>query len=101
MSGLSKNDAKPLQPSAASTLRQVVRVSLGGTRLRVRFSNAFGAKPLTILAAHVAASAGGAAIEAEGGKPLTFGGRNSVTIPQGAPMVSDPVDFDLAPRGIG
>ncbi len=87
----------PAPGLADATLRQVVRVSLGGRRLRVRFSNAFGAKPLTILSAQVATAAGGAAIRAESREPLTFGGRSSVTIPQGAPTVSDPVDFDLAP----
>jgi lysophospholipase L1-like esterase len=88
----------PPEPGLAdSTLRQVVHVSLGGKRLRVRFSNAFGTKPLTILSAHVAAPAGGAAIRPGGGKPLTFGGRTSVTIPTGAPIISDPIDFDLAP----
>jgi lysophospholipase L1-like esterase len=87
----------PAPGLADATLRQVVHVSLGGRRLRVRFSNAFGAKPLTILSAHVATPAGGAAIRAESRKPLAFGGQPSVTIPQGAPMVSDPVDFDLAP----
>ena len=50
----------PPEPGLAdATLRQIVHVSLGGKRLRVRFSNAFGAKPLTILSAHVATSAGG------------------------------------------
>jgi lysophospholipase L1-like esterase len=87
----------PTPGLADATLRQVVHVSLGGSRLRVRFSNAFGAKPLTILAAEVATPAGGAAIRAESRKPLAFGGRSSVTIPRGAPMVSDPVQFDLAP----
>jgi lysophospholipase L1-like esterase len=88
----------PPEPGLAdSTLRQVVHVSLGGKRLRVRFSNAFGTKSLTIHSAHMAASAGGGAVKSEGAKPLTFGGRASVTIPAGAPMVSDPVDFDLAP----
>ncbi|HWE35922.1 MAG TPA: GDSL-type esterase/lipase family protein [Isosphaeraceae bacterium] len=87
----------PAPGLADATLRQVVHVSLGGSRLRVRFSNAFGAKPLTILSASVATPTGGAAIRAESRKPLTFGGRPSVTIPRGAPMVSDPVDFDLAP----
>ena len=49
----------PPEPGLAdATLRQVVHVSLGGKRLRVRFANAFGTKPLTILAAHVAAYAG-------------------------------------------
>jgi lysophospholipase L1-like esterase len=87
----------PPEPGLAdATLRQVVHVSVGGKRLRLRFSNAFGVKPLTILSAHVAASAGGAAIKPEGSRELTFGRRTSVTIPPGAPMVSDPVDFDLA-----
>src|SRR6516162_3596137 len=49
----------PPEPGLAdATLRQVVHVSLGGKRLRLRFSNAFGAKPLTILAARLTASAG-------------------------------------------
>ena len=88
----------PPEPELSdATLRQVVHVSLGGKRLRVRFSNAFGTKPLTILAAHVAAYAGDGAIKAEGAKPLTFGGRASVTIPVGAPMVSDAVEFELTP----
>jgi lysophospholipase L1-like esterase len=86
----------PAPGLADATLRQVVHVSLGGKRLRVRFSNAFGTKPLKIHSAHLARSAGGSAIKTEGGKPLTFGGRPSVTIPTGAPMLSDPVDFDLA-----
>ncbi len=88
----------PPEPGLAdSTLRQVVHASLGGRRLRVRFSNAFGTKPLTLLSAHVASSAGGGTIKPEGDQALTFGGRSSVTIPAGAPMVSDPVEFDLAP----
>ena len=36
------------------TLRQIVRTSLGGARVRVVLSNAFGTAPLTIGAAHVA-----------------------------------------------
>src|SRR3954466_6360174 len=57
----------PPEPGLAdATLRQVVHVSLGGKRLRVRFSNAFGGRPLAILTAHVAVSAGGGAIRPRG-----------------------------------
>src|SRR3954451_19073983 len=64
----------PPEPGLAdSTLRQVVHVSLGGERVRGRFFNAFGTKPLAILSAHVARSAGGSAIDRQGGKLLTFG----------------------------
>jgi lysophospholipase L1-like esterase len=88
----------PPEPGLAdATLRQVVRASLGGKRLRVRFSNAFGAKPLMILSAHVAAPVDAGAIRPESDKMLSFGGRATVTIPIGAPIVSDPIDVDLAP----
>lgn len=91
------NNMPPAPGLADATLRQVVHVSLGGRRMRVRFSNAFGTRPLAIIAAEVATPAGGAAIRAESRRPLTFGGQTSVTIPRGAPMVSDPLDFDLPP----
>ncbi|WP_244487685.1 MULTISPECIES: SGNH/GDSL hydrolase family protein [unclassified Aureimonas] len=77
------------------TLRQVARVSLGGRQVRVRFSNLYGTQPLHIGAAHVAISAGGAAINAGSDRVLTFGGKPSITIPPGAPAVSDPVDLDV------
>lgn len=79
-----------------ATLRQIVHVSLGGKRIRVRFSNAFGLKPLKILAARVAASNRGSQIEPETDKPLMFGDRVSIVIPPGAMMISDPLDFNLA-----
>ena len=41
-----------------ATLRQVLRVSLGGERLRVRFSNVFGTEPLVIGGASIALSGG-------------------------------------------
>src|SRR5207249_7069971 len=39
------------------TLRQVIHVSLGGSRWRLRFSNEFGDGPLVIASAHVARTA--------------------------------------------
>jgi lysophospholipase L1-like esterase len=78
-----------------TTLRQVVHVSIGGSRLRVRFSNAFGRTALTLRAARVARSAGKDAIQPASDRPLTFQGRASITIPEGALVVSDPVDVDL------
>lgn len=82
---------------ADTTLRQIVHVSIGGRTLRVKLSNAFGRTALTLRSARVARAAGGGAIHAASDRALTFGGRPSVTIPEGALIVSDPVDFDLAP----
>lgn len=87
----------PAPGLADTTLRQVVHVSLGGKRIRVRLSNEFGKRSLNIISARVGVSAGEGAVREHSDKPLTFSGEASVTIPAGAPWLSDPLDFDLAP----
>jgi lysophospholipase L1-like esterase len=84
-----------------STLRQTLHVSVGGKRMRIRFSNAFGDTALTITSVHVALPVGGAAgvsaIRPGSDRVLTFQERASVTIPAGAQVVSDGLSFELAP----
>ncbi len=80
-----------------NTLRQVVHVTLGGSKLRVQFSNAYGNGPVTINAAHIAASKGGSAIDAATDKALTFKGATSVTIKAGDTVYSDAIDFNVKP----
>jgi CubicO group peptidase (beta-lactamase class C family)/lysophospholipase L1-like esterase len=88
----------PPEPGlAGNTLRQVAHVSIGGELLRVRFSNAFGSSPVTIVSAHIAASAGGSAIQPETDKALTFHGDSAATIAPGQSVFSDPCAFKLAP----
>ena len=87
----------PAPGLSGSTLRQVVHVSIGGTRLRVRFSNAFGNGPVTIAAAAVAAPGEHDAIIPDSRRALSFGGAPTVTIAPGEQAVSDPVDFALRP----
>lgn len=80
----------PSPPRATNqTLRQIVRVSIGGTQVRVALTNRFGTKPLRIGAAHVARRAKDSALDGSGA-PLTFGGRPSVTIEAGSQVLSDP-----------
>jgi len=74
------------------TLRQIVHISMGGEQVRLRLST-FGASGLVVGNAHIAISAGGAAIVPGSDRPLTFGGKPSVMIPPGAPVVSDPVEL--------
>jgi lysophospholipase L1-like esterase len=93
----SGEQAAPAAGFPDTTLRQVVRVSIGGARLRVRFSNAFGATPLTLGKAHVALPAGAGAIRKDTDRALAFRGERSVTIPPGASMLSDPLEYPLAP----
>ncbi|HSL70509.1 MAG TPA: hypothetical protein VK864_09720, partial [Longimicrobiales bacterium] len=81
------------------TIRQIVRVSIGGKRVRVRLSNAFGADRLVIGAVHVALRGTGAAIAPGSDRILTFGGSTSTTIPPGALAVSDPVNLQVPDLG--
>ena len=81
-----------------ATLRQIVHLSVGGTQLRVRVSNAFGTQPLHLTAVHVArpVSIADAATDAASDTAVTFGGAADVTIPAGAEYVSDAVTFSAA-----
>ncbi|GAA1304037.1 SGNH/GDSL hydrolase family protein [Saccharothrix xinjiangensis] len=87
---------------ANATLRQTVRVSVGGDRLRLRFSNAFGGAPLPITAVTVAhprgGRAGAAAIEPGSARTATFHGKTSAVVQRGAQVVSDPIPFPLGPQ---
>ncbi len=78
------------------TLRQVVRVSLGGNEVRVRLSNAFGLQKLMVGAAHVGLRASDACIQPGSGRALTFGGRPAVAVPAGAVVLSDSVNLEVA-----
>ncbi|MES2347987.1 MAG: SGNH/GDSL hydrolase family protein [Pseudomonadota bacterium] len=81
-----------------ASLRQVVRLSLGGSRLRVRISNAYGSAPLVVEGASIAlAQPGKADIDATTLRPLTFDGRGTVMIPAGAEYYSDAVDMTVKP----
>ncbi|WBO67960.1 SGNH/GDSL hydrolase family protein [Streptomyces camelliae] len=82
-----------------TTLRQTVRVTAGGHRIRLRFSNAYGDTPLPLTAVTVALPQGGKAgvsgVEPGSLRRVTFAGRDATTVPVGAQVVSDDLDFDL------
>jgi lysophospholipase L1-like esterase len=82
---------------SSRTIRQIVHLSIGGSKVRVRLSNEFGAKPVLIGTASIAIPAGTSDVVSASLRPLTFGGSKSVIIPPGAPVVSDPVEFNVAP----
>ncbi|MDC2947725.1 SGNH/GDSL hydrolase family protein [Streptomyces heilongjiangensis] len=77
--------------------RLVVRTSAGGTDLRVRLSNAFGDRPLTLGRVHAGLRKEGAALVPGSNRPLRFGGKQSVTVPAGATVLSDPLPGRLPP----
>jgi lysophospholipase L1-like esterase len=79
------------------TMRMVIHTSLGGRRVRVQFSVAIGASPLTIGSAHIAIHAKESAIVPASDRVLTFSGKPDCTIQPGVLMFSDPVDLEVAP----
>jgi lysophospholipase L1-like esterase len=90
----------PILPSLNNqTVRMIVRTSIGARRVRVRLSNAFSGSSVTIGAASIARSSGGAKIDtsAPSIRALTFGGQRSLTIYAGQVSISDPVDMTVAP----
>ena len=78
-----------------TTLRQTVHISLGGTPVRVVFTNELGTEPLTIGGANLAVPFAPGVINPKAAYPLTFNGHSSFTIPPGAVAVSDDVALNI------
>ena len=76
-----------------ATLRQLVRLTLGGREIRIRVSNVFGKAPLAVTGVHVARALDPASprIDAATDRRVTFSGVPGVTIPAGAEYISDSI----------
>ncbi len=95
-------DAEPPYPGLpGNTYRQIVRCSVGGSLIRITFSNICGEADLEIKGVHVAEAVNGntSEIRPDTDRVLTFDGKESVTIHAGDTVTSDPVDIELAPLG--
>jgi len=77
------------------TLRLIVHISTGGTRVRVKISNTFGDQPLVIGSAHLARRTDVANIDPNSDRTLRFEGKSSTTVAAGSTVVSDPVAAEV------
>ena len=77
------------------TLRLIVHTSVGGSSLRLRLSNLHGDHDIEIANTAVALHAEGGSIRAGSSNSVSFGGQDSVTIPPGAVVFSDPLAFTV------
>lgn len=77
----------------------MVRASIGGRRLRVKLSNAFGSAPLAVGAAHIALRSKDSEIVAGSDRALSFSGKPGCTIGPGMVMLSEPVDLSVPAGG--
>jgi lysophospholipase L1-like esterase len=79
------------------TERAIIHTSIGGSQVRVRLSNAFGAAAVTFDEVDVAVRATGAGVVAGSSRRLRFRAQPAVTVPTGREIVSDPVRFTVKP----
>jgi lysophospholipase L1-like esterase len=92
-------NALPADDLTDATVRQVFHLSIGGAALRVHLSNAFGTEALHIRSVHIArpTSPASSSIDAASDRPLTFAGQPEAMIPPGAELISDPIEYSVAP----
>lgn len=79
------------------TVRMIVRTSIGGQRLRVRLSNAFGSAPVVVGTAHLAIRAKDSSIVPGSDRRLTFHGKPGCSIGPGVVLLSDTVELNVPP----
>src|SRR5690242_4976653 len=77
------NNMPPAPGLTNNTLRQVVCVSIGGKKLRMRFSNEFSKSPVTMKVVQIAVSKGGSDIDEATTKQLKFNGKDEITMEPG------------------
>ncbi len=88
----------PAPGLTGSSLRQIVRVSVGGNKIRLRFTNEFSKGSVTMKSVQIAVSTGGNTIDVKTNKKLKFDGKSEVTMSPGSAIISDPISFKLKPR---
>jgi lysophospholipase L1-like esterase len=91
----SPNPGEPLLSIDNQTVRERVRVSIGGSEIQLRFSNEFGSSPLVIGSATVAIPFDASSVKQESIHSVTFGGHNSIAMSSGAPVLSDQIMFPV------
>ncbi|MFF0492565.1 GDSL-type esterase/lipase family protein [Nocardia sp. NPDC004068] len=82
--------------------RMLVHTTIGGTVARIRFGNAFGTAPMILSDVHAAVPVGArpvAALQPETIVPVHFSGGNSIAVPPGGDIYSDPVPVPVPADG--
>jgi len=87
----------PARGARDQTLRLIVRPDLWGTRFRLRFSNAFGTRPVILGDVHLGVQLSGAALVPGTNRAVTFGGHTRISVPAGGAAITDAVELPIAP----
>ena len=79
------------------SVRQVVKVSIGGDMIRLKLSNIYSTEPVVIRSIYIAHAKDSFAIAPKSAKYLKFGNQYKVTIPAGKSITSDALPYNLKP----
>jgi lysophospholipase L1-like esterase len=85
----------PAEGAVDQSFRLIVKPDLWGARFRIRLANTFGTQPVTFDAIYVGVSSSAGNIVKGTNRPVSFGGRPTVTIAPGASSYSDGVELTL------
>jgi lysophospholipase L1-like esterase len=91
------NNMPPAPGLSENTLRQIIRVSIGGKRMRLRFSNIFSDQQTVLKSVSVANVVNAPIVDAKTQKELRFNGKPDITIDPEQEVFSDAFDFELQP----
>jgi len=91
------NNMPPAPGLSENTLRQIIRVSIGGKRMRLRFSNIFSDQSTVLKSVSVANVVNAPIVDAKTQKELRFNGKPEITINPEQEVFSDAFDFELQP----
>jgi lysophospholipase L1-like esterase len=83
----------PAEGARDQSFRLVLRPDLWGRHARLRFSNAFGTRPVRLDGVHVGLQLGGAALLPGSNRPVRFAGQDAISIPPGAEVWSDAAEL--------
>lgn len=95
--GASPQPEKQSFPLNGQTLRQIVRVSAGGSSLRLRFSNLFGDSDVNLGSVHLALHGSGANTIPGTDHLVLFHGNSELMVPAHEEIVSDPISMEIQP----
>nr|WP_288182721.1 SGNH/GDSL hydrolase family protein [uncultured Prevotella sp.] len=79
------------------SVRQVIKVSIGGDMIRLKLSNIYSTEPVVIRSIYIAHAKDSFAIDPKSAKYLKFGNQYKVTILAGKSITSDALPYDLKP----
>ena len=88
----------PAAGARDQSFRMIVKPEIWGCQARLRLSNAFGKQAVTFADVHLGLQQSSSAVVAGSNRPVSFGGKKTVTVPPGASAWSDPVSMPFACR---